>query len=1412
MEQQEPEVEAPQLEPEPEMLEDVATRDTTMGSELSDDLSAWLRSLMLEDYADAFRQAGYLSLRSLQDTDLQDILASVDLKGPHVRVLAAAWLGLNEQIMIAGGQVGGGPTPDAREPEPQAAPEPEPEPKEKPATLTPLALQNDPVEGRSVPAGLQMQDEIPKLAEDEVESLLPHSDASGVSLNEEVRPLTLVYDVQAEAGRLEPTTPTTRGVSTVTPADLAGEKAARSIEETLRHALVVLDAISLSSSTPRRDRQEADALCVQLEDQLKTFGHGSVPWSVQNLPDDEAEELCRAIGAVSVLQSERDGGDVELEEAVGKVEQLLDALDRTTTQSAQKQAVPELDKQPTVNAEDSLTLQMTSCTFMVSCVPNECATEPALKAIFQTWADDEDFVQASFVPPRVNETDPDEVRADRNCALVTFKTAHCVDELFEATSTETGVSRPAPSELIDRPITLRSFEQDNGVPPSQQCLAWVEGGTGFQWWQNSKYRNPGAQDLGQPFFIGLSRISVHMASSKLSTGNFHETWKIACKKARNKFTQGSQLFLVIEEGYNLTLSSAIRGLRHGNPYCSVMHQEDAAFFGPEAAQHQQPMLARAVDKDADSDVGEQIERNEPSNDSWTSRLCGTRPKNHEAAPEMPWVKVKPLGQTKVVMNNSRHPVWDWVYDNDFYLPRFGSKGWIFVDVIDWNRKGQDADIGRVCINLDLLEQNAVVEGYYDVLSPDGTSKSGQIKLRLLLSALDGHEHACRSAVADQARLKWILGSRDITYIQHKLDENALSSFETGRVTWHIHDCVRVASMICDVDGDGSIKPKELRYLMETAFGERLSDQELGEMIAEAKSWAWPTHAPDSLHEISRSGLTKALQAWNKIINDSKMSQRRLTRKQQQLMQRIDDEHFQTIISLLQPKMRIISLPIDSMVVTQGDKASEGFILISGKMEVWANGRLSAPIESSGALFGEAGFNLLADPAQRVRGASIRAVAPTMLFAISGEAIVAAIQSCRDEIPERLEGVRPLPTWCRALSLSYPLVVDFASDQAVISRDEFAYMLREYPLRPIVSFEATQDSNLPARPRLTVRNGGGSAHIAPDRKWKQAPAWMSDLAQSHTPLVAHQDELKNKRTPAAFWDLLQSRLKQLLLRTKADPGCAQSAKSGVFRQEDTSMNAKSLGWTIRQIDPPSSFTTHWDLLQVFLLAYVIISVPYQAAFDKSADPGSFMWLFEACVDLYFLVDIGLNFRTPFFIENRIVVDGRLMAWNYAKSWFLIDLFSCASLLQYVFLITSSGDPDAASSARATKGLRLLRLAKLLRLARLKRVFDRFSGDDRVSEAAPFMNILGLVLLIVFAMHMFASFWYWVGSGDGWVEEIFVDENQHESAFTRYLTSMYSIMLQEFLEDGKQTNWERVFALVSMLLNGFLFGFVTATLSS
>ena len=84
-----------------------------------------------------------------------------------------------------------------------------------------------------------------------------------------------------------------------------------------------------------------------------------------------------------------------------------------------------------------------------------------------------------------------------------------------------------------------------------------------------------------------------------------------------------------------------------------------------------------------------------------------------------------------------------------------------------------------------------------------------------------------------------------------------------------------------------------------------------------------------------------------------------------------------------------------------------------------------------------------------------------------------------------------------------------------------------------------------------------------------------------------------------------------------------------------------GW-IR--DPDSHFSATWDLVQVALLLYVAVTVPLRAGFELEVPLWSVGFFVDMAIDVYFVTDICLNFRTAFYDEHGVCEDrGSYIAW-------------------------------------------------------------------------------------------------------------------------------------------------------------------------
>ncbi|XP_023444089.2 voltage-gated inwardly rectifying potassium channel KCNH6 isoform X2 [Dasypus novemcinctus] len=142
---------------------------------------------------------------------------------------------------------------------------------------------------------------------------------------------------------------------------------------------------------------------------------------------------------------------------------------------------------------------------------------------------------------------------------------------------------------------------------------------------------------------------------------------------------------------------------------------------------------------------------------------------------------------------------------------------------------------------------------------------------------------------------------------------------------------------------------------------------------------------------------------------------------------------------------------------------------------------------------------------------------------------------------------------------------------------------------------------------------------------------------------------------------------------------------------------------------SPFKAVWDWLILLLVIYTAVFTPYSAAFllsdqdeSRRGDCGytcSPLTVVDLIVDIMFVVDIVINFRTTYVNANdEVVSHPRRIAVHYFKGWFLIDMVAA---IPFDLLIFRTGSDET------TTLIGLLKTARLLRLVRVARKLDRYS---------------------------------------------------------------------------------------------------------
>ncbi|OWF53455.1 Potassium voltage-gated channel subfamily H member 7 [Mizuhopecten yessoensis] len=270
---------------------------------------------------------------------------------------------------------------------------------------------------------------------------------------------------------------------------------------------------------------------------------------------------------------------------------------------------------------------------------------------------------------------------------------------------------------------------------------------------------------------------------------------------------------------------------------------------------------------------------------------------------------------------------------------------------------------------------------------------------------------------------------------------------------------------------------------------------------------------------------------------------------------------------------------------------------------------------------------------------------------------------------------------------------------------------------------------------------------------------------------------------------------------------------------------------------SPFKAVWDWIILFLVLYTAVLTPYVVCFllnqdetrmklnrdaasrlqnaeTSKADP---LVLIDLIVDLMFIADILINFRTTYLHDGEVVVDPQKIAVNYVKGWFVIDTIAA---IPFDLLLFGSGNSDTMTITGVLKLARLLRLLRVLR---------------RIEQFAEYGAAVLMLLMVTFTLiaHWLACVFYAIAYVErphlkariSWLDHLATQCNKPylpndtmsgPSIRSKYITSLYftftSLTSIGFGNVAPNTNAEKVFSIFAMLLGSLLSAAIFGNVSS
>eukprot|EP00930_Biecheleria_cincta_P000731 TRINITY_DN10173_c0_g1_i1.p1 TRINITY_DN10173_c0_g1~~TRINITY_DN10173_c0_g1_i1.p1 ORF type:complete len:1006 (-),score=195.78 TRINITY_DN10173_c0_g1_i1:279-3242(-) len=171
-----------------------------------------------------------------------------------------------------------------------------------------------------------------------------------------------------------------------------------------------------------------------------------------------------------------------------------------------------------------------------------------------------------------------------------------------------------------------------------------------------------------------------------------------------------------------------------------------------------------------------------------------------------------------------------------------------------------------------------------------------------------------------------------------------------------------------------------------------------------------------------------------------------------------------------------------------------------------------------------------------------------------------------------------------------------------------------------------------------------------------------------------------------------------------------------------------------LEPESWQIMAFDLLMLVPFVSDVLVLPFVVAWGVPL--GDFLTKLSWCSAAYWLIAAVLNFRTGFYKEGELVMEGPVIARRYLATWFLPDM--ALIIMDFV----------ALSNEQLPNFLRLLRLVKVLRIIRFIQVVNKLEHMFQGAHASHMRvatTSCKLTILFVLLNHFVGCFMF------GWAKD-------------------------------------------------------------